>query len=77
MGPRGLLPLLLACAVRSAAGGYLLPTDGSLIASNTTQAGILIRNASHVQVFSQLIMHFTTQVRRGGSGRPGAWKLQG
>ena len=61
MRPAGLLPLLLALALRSPAQGYPVPSIA--IASNSSTGYVLIRNASHVQAFSNLIMHFTTQAR--------------
>ena len=61
MRPSGLLPLLAALALRSQAQGY--PVPALAIASNSSTGYVLIRNASHVQPFSNLIMHFTTQAR--------------
>ena len=61
MRPPGLLPLLLlGCAVR---GGHALPVPPMAIASNSSVGYVLIRNASHVQAFSQQIMHFPSQAR--------------
>jgi len=73
MRPAGLLPLLLALALRSPAQG--LPVPPLAIASNSSTGYVLIRNASHVQTFSNLIMHFTTQAR-AWAARNRLWGLR-
>ena len=60
------LALLLACALRRADA---LPVPPTLVVSNSSVGHVLIRNCSHVQAFSQQIMHFTTQARAAAPRR--------